>query len=394
MPRSLPLRMLPFMLLAHYLIFGMQLGVTGVLWSDLRLALGLSDGAFGLILLVTPMVGFLLLGAGAIVRDRFDRRTLAVAGLLLSAVGIVGVALAPNMAALVGARLLCGLGYGLNDAAVMGAALAWERAGKRALVGRLYAGFSLGAVVGALMSGWLLSMGWNYSAILLILAPLGFVLAGIAVLSPYNYGAAPAYQRAVQPLPWRGALIALALLSLSGALVEALVAGWLVIHLRALGSGPLIASFAYAGNDVAHILGRLGSTGLQRLAGERRALWVSAGLIGLGVVLLCSGSMLGSAVAFSVIGLGVAAVAPLVLSLGQQVAPGAGDAVARMVLAAGYFGFLIAGPLAGLLAGMVSVQTMLIGMIGVLGVLIAVLSVPATRSVQQPDNSIPVQQPV
>jgi hypothetical protein len=65
-----------------------------------------------------------------------------------------------------------------------------------------------------------------------------------------------------------------------------------------------------------------------------------------------------------------------------------------MVLAAGYFGFLIAGPLAGLLAGMVSVQTMLIGMIGVLGVLIAMLSVPATRPVPQPDNSIPVQQPV
>lgn len=378
MPR-LPLRVLPLVLFAHYLLFGVQLGFTGVLWSEVRQRLGLGDGAFGLVLLATPMVGFLLLSAGAIVRERFNRRSLAAAGLICSTVGLVGVALAPNLGILLGARLLCGLGYGLNDAAVMGAALAWERGGKRSLVGRLYAGFSLGAVCGALLSGWLLNMGWSYSAILLTAAPLGLLLAGIAACAAYDHGSAPDRQSAARPIPWSSALIALALLSLCSSLVEALLAGWLVIHLRALGAGPLAASSAYAASDVALILGRLVAPGLQQKFGATRAFLAAAALIIVGASVIAGSAVAGSAAAFVIIGVGVAVIAPIVLALGQTIAPHASDAVARMLLAAGYLGFLIAGPLAGVLAGLLSVQRMLVGSLVMLGVLIGALALPARR---------------
>jgi MFS family permease len=367
------LRLLPFVLFAHYALFGAQLGATGVLWSELRTALRLDDGAFGLILLITPLAGFLFLGVSAALRERLDRRVLAMLGLTCSAVGIAGVALAPDLIVLAGARLLCGLGYGLNDAAVMGAALAWERERGRSLVGRLYAGFSAGAIGGALLSGWLLSMGWSYSAILLALAAPGLAMAGVAALSPYGIGMHAVAQQAHSRIPWRGGIIVLAILSLSGALAEALLAGWLVIHLRALGAGPLLAGGVYAGSDVAIILGRLSAPVLQHSLGARRALLVTAGLLGIGAALLLSNSVVGSAAAFLVIGLAVATVAPIVLSLGQDRAPEASDAVARMLLAAGYLGFVIAGPLAGLLASRFGVPAMLIGGMLMVAVLIGTL---------------------
>jgi MFS family permease len=340
-----------------------------------RSAHALDARSFGIILLITPLTGFGLLSLSSLITTKISRRWLGSLGLLCSLAGSCGVALAPDFALLIGARILCGLGYGFTDAAVISSALAWERSQSKPLLGRIYASFGVGAIGGALSGGWLLSINWHFSAVLLLQLPIGLLLLLGVLISPSQANTSTAQQPTALRLPWRHAHIrALVLLSLGGALAEALTTGWLVIHLHHLGSGPFFASAAYAASEISLIVGRMSTPYIQRRLGIQRTLLTAAVLLLCGAALLSSSHPFTSAAAFAVIGLGIAALTPLTLSLSQQIMPHAGDQITRLLLAVGYLGFIVAGPLGGLLVGYLQTTTMLIVSLSSIALLIAGLS--------------------
>jgi MFS family permease len=249
---------------------------------------------------------------------------LSIASLALLSGGAMALAASTNLWGLLGALILLSAGNGLFETAMNGAALDWERATGRGALNYMHAGFSAGAVFGALGAGVLLGWGWSARSVLLILAALS-CLATFATL-PLRYPPMDADAAAMERpgatiglLLNRRGLLALALICMLGAVGESVANLWSVIYLHAQGAGVLLGGATFA---------------------------------------LLSGAML--------LGLAVAGVVPTVLTAAARRAPGQSGAIAGGMLTAVYLSFMIAPPLIGWLAELFSLQAALL-VVGVSG---------------------------
>jgi len=126
-----------------------------------------------------PLSALLLLG-GAL-GDRYGRRRMLAAGIVLFAAGSAACAAAPTLAWLIAARVAQGLGAALmlpNSLAVLGAS--FEGPARSRAVGIWAAAGAIAAAVGPVLGGWLIdTVGWR--AIFLINLPLAAAAAGLAL---------------------------------------------------------------------------------------------------------------------------------------------------------------------------------------------------------------------
>jgi MFS family permease len=371
-------------LLAGFLYFGLSVGAQGVLWAELVQALGIGKGAFGVAQLVPPLVAICLLLRGGPLSARLGKRRLAVASLLALGGASLILALAPALApslgsgfwALVVALAILGLGMGLFETAVNGAAMDWESSGGRPLLNALHAGYSAGAVGGATGAGLLLGLGWRPEGILFLLALLGPVLAGAtrAVSFPVPaglparhapgapsvgappVGAPPVGMRQIFNRP----LLLLAAIAALGSVGESVANLWSVIYLSELGAGALAGGAAFALANAAMLAGRVLNAPLVARHGARPSLLLSgAGLLLASGLLLLPGVPLAVA-GFALTGLAVAGIVPTTLSAAGRLAPGHSGAVSGGLMAAVYLAFAVCPPLVGWLAERTSLQAALL----------------------------------
>lgn len=320
--------------------------------------LGLSPGAVGLALLGAPL-GLLAAqpAAGAVIARRGSRAIVALAP--LSLVLVVLPALAVNLPTLVLATFGVGAANGVLDIAMNAQGLTVERRARRPLFSSLHAAFSFGALAGSGAAALVAGAGVRPVPHLLVAGMLGAVLA--AALSPGLVGdedtasaQAPRFARPSRRLLALGAIAFCALLA------EGSVFDWSSIFMTSeAGAAPGVAPLGLAAFSLAMGLGRLGGDRATERLGPVRLARAGAVLAaaGLGVALLVARPS--AAVAgFVIMGLGLAAIVPLVFR-----AAGAGGATAGPALAAvstlGYVGFLIGPPLIGLLAELVGLRAAL-----------------------------------
>lgn len=170
-----------------------------------------------------PLTALLLIGGAA--GDRFGRRRLLVAGIVVFALASLGCALAPGIGGLLAARVGQGIGAALlvpNSLSVLGTSFAGEARG-RAIGIWAAAGAAAGAI-GPLAGGGLVdAVGWR--AVFLINLPIAIAAIWLAWRNvPGNADAdadadadAPAPAPAPAPLDLAGAALATAGLAMSAA---------------------------------------------------------------------------------------------------------------------------------------------------------------------------------
>jgi len=129
----------------------------------LRHELGGGHNALGLLFsagLLGGLFGGLVFGP---VGDRLGRRPILVAALAIVAVGTLATAAAHGAASLAALRFFTGLGLGGAIPGVIALAAEYAPPGRRKLIVSLvFSGFPLGAVVGSLVSAWVLPhLGWR-----------------------------------------------------------------------------------------------------------------------------------------------------------------------------------------------------------------------------------------
>ena len=129
----------------------------------LRHELGGGHNALGLLFsagLLGGLFGGLAFGP---VGDRLGRRPILVAALAIVAAGTLATAAAHGAPALATLRFLTGLGLGGAIPGVIALAAEYAPSGRRKLIVSLvFSGFPLGAVVGSLVSAWVLPhLGWR-----------------------------------------------------------------------------------------------------------------------------------------------------------------------------------------------------------------------------------------
>ena len=342
---------------ATFALAGALCAVWTVRLPALQSKLDLSDAQLGLEVLgwgVGALITLLL--AGRIIGHFGSRRVLRAA-LPATAVSLALVGLAPNYTLLIVAGLVFGLCFGLVDVGMNTQASTVERRYGRPLMGRMHAGWSLGAVSGGVLGALTAWIGLGFTGALCAVAVL--LLPAVLAVGPLYLPADPASDAAdaadgsADPARHRAARKPRlpALVYLFGAIVffsylaEGAVADWSGVYLHdTLGAAEVVAALGYPIFEACMFVGRMRADRLTLRFGARRLI-ITAGLaaaLAFALVAAAPGPLV-ALLGFAAVGLAVCAVTPLVFSL----AGAAGQAQTERAIAAastmGYSGLLL-GP--------------------------------------------------
>jgi MFS family permease len=338
---------------------------------DVKADLDLSAGALGLALLGAAIGSMFSLPLGGAAAVRFgSARTTRTAYLTMSMLVLLP-GLAVNGVTLFLALFLWGAAMGGCDVAMNIQAVSVERRFERASMSGFHAMLSLGALVGAglgsLGAAWSLPVAVNLGLIAVVLL-VGFgVLAGRFVPDPVvdEAEAAPLFARP------SGRLLAVGAIAFIVLITEGAMADWSAVYLREdLDATVGVAGLGFAAFSATMTLGRLAGDRVVTWWGVRRTLYglTAVAALGLGAG-LSSDHRIGTVVGFAVLGLGLSATFPLLVSdAGSGRHPGAAIAA---VTTCGYVGFLVGPPALGALAELVGLRLAL----GVLPALLVVACV-------------------
>lgn len=300
------------------------------------------------------MVAVILLGvcvtaaAGSVLADlvavRSSSRHAVRIGFLLQIVGIAAAALSPSTIAFVVAIAVYGLGLGAVDASSNMQGVLVERRTGRPALGRFFAAYTSGAIVGALAMSLALGLALGAVAALLAAAALQVLLVVVAV--PRLDGTRAARPPSGSPdvpavaLP-RAPIVALGLIVLAAFTVDAGVSTWSSVHLTALGVGTAVAPLGYALYQAAVLASRLGMDPLTRRIGRSgtAAAGIVLGVLG-GLVVAFGPGTAAALVGFALSGLAVGVLVPVAFGAAGDVLPARSDEVVARVNLFNYVGAL------------------------------------------------------
>ncbi|MDR8409011.1 MFS transporter [Nonomuraea sp. 3-1Str] len=335
--------------------------------------LGLSESVVGTILLVWGLGALVTMQSMRRAMARFGSRSVLRVGGPLTAVGLAAVAYAPNLPVLLAAAAFFGMAFGMVDIAMNAQGSTVERAYGRPLMNGMHAGWCVGAISAGALGSVAIALGMSFTANLALVGLLSLpvmILAGRAYLpeAPASEAGTAARRRMPPIVYLLGALMFFAFM------VEGTVADWNGLFMRdTLGAPEALAALGYPVFEAGMLLARLTGDRLRSRFGVRGMLTVSGlATAGFFTVVLASPAPLMAVLAMFFVGLGVATISPMTLSLAGTATDNPGPAIAQAG-AMGYAGLLLGPVVIGFLSDATSLRTAL-GIAVVLGVLIALAS--------------------
>ncbi len=167
------------------LMGALDIAIVGPALPAIRDAFGVDDRAAAWIF--TIYVFFSLVGAPIIAKfsDRYGRRAVYITNIGLFALGSLIVAIAPNFGVLLAGRAVQGLGAGgifPVAGAVIGDTFPPEKQG--GALGLIGAVFGIAFLIGPIVGGLLLLLGWPWLFLVNLPIALGIILLGMRLLPP------------------------------------------------------------------------------------------------------------------------------------------------------------------------------------------------------------------
>lgn len=314
---------------------------------------GLSDVSLSLVLLMM----ILLAGVGSVVAERLAKRRdsalLLRTGLLLVAIAVPVLCTAPSAAVFVAGVGAYGLALGVVDASTNMQAVALEHRYERPILPSFHGAWTLGGVVGAALT--LITSGLPLPAgAVLGVVPLAVAFAAFL---PRDHG--PTELSSQVAVPWRPIMLVGVAMVLFY-MVDTAVQTWGPLFLDHTFHTPeRYVSLSALGYLLVSGAVRAGGDSLVQRYGAVRVLRVGAGIGALALALVVFSTTWQLAVAgFSLLGAGVAVVAPLSFSAAARIAGGEGfdpavrqarvDAVIARFNQFNYLGALLGSVLTGL----------------------------------------------
>ncbi|WP_329074245.1 MFS transporter [Streptomyces niveus] len=378
-------------------------------FPQIKADLGIGNAAYGLAVAAFPTGAIVAgLAAGALIR-RYGSGRVAVAGTVLTGIGVLAAGLSGSVVLFATALLLAGAMDAITDVAQNAHGLRVQRRYGRSIINSFHAIWSIGAVTGGSMAAGAIALDLSLGQHLLISAVLFGIAACVAlrfcltgpdtepdaeaVKEETNGGAARetgAESRELAPqreeklrktrLRTGYVLAALVLIAASGALVEDAGSSWAALYLSdSLHASGTLAASGYIALVGAQFVGRMIGDRLVDRFGQRTVAR-SGGLIaalGMGLALAvptATGTILG----FATAGFGVATLVPAAMHEADELPglkPGSGLTIVSWLMR---LGFLLSPPIVGLVADSTSLR------VGLLVVPLAGLMVMVLAGVLQP----------
>lgn len=354
-----------------FVLAGLMVGTMTVRIPALTDKLGLSEATVGVILLVWGLGALVTMQSMRGIMSRAGSRTVLRVGGPATALSLLGMACAPNLPSLLVAVAVFGMAFGTVDIAMNAQGSTVEQAYGRPLMNGMHAGWCVGAIAAGGIGSLSIALGLSYTANLSIVALLSLPLA---VLIGRTYLPEPPVVRTTAKARRRlpAVVYLLGAIMFFAFMVEGTVADWNGLFMRdELGAPEAIAALGYPIFEAGMLLARLGGDRLRSRFGVRGMMTVSgvATAVTFAIVLTAATPLI-AVVAMFFVGLGVATISPMTLSLAGTATDNPGPAIAQAG-AMGYAGLLL-GPVAiGLISDFTSLRVAL-GIAVVLGVLIAI----------------------
>ncbi len=358
---------------------------------EVKAALDLSNSSLGAAIAAMPL-GALVAGLSAApLMRRFGSARVATSGLVVLALAVFGVAVAPNWGVLAAAFLVAGALDAIVDVAQNAHGLRVQRLYQRSILNAFHGIWSIGAVAGGLLgsaaAGLDLPLVWHLGGVAVLFS--GVALVTYRAMLPGaddSDRAEPAAAEVAEGRPTAStgrtarraalpALAALGVLAACGAFVEDAGASWSALYLRTeIGATAAVAGLGFVALQVAMTVGRLTGDRVVDRYGQRRVARVGGVLVAVGLGLaLAVPSLATTLVGFALAGLGVATLVPAVYHAADELpglASGSGLTVINWLLR---IGFLVSPLLIGVLADLTSLRIALLAVV-VAGVVTVLLS--------------------
>ena len=341
---------------------------------EIKAELGLSNSSLGAAVAAMPL-GALVAGlsAAALMR-RFGSARVATSGLVILALAVFGVAIAPNWPALAAAFLVAGALDAIVDVSQNAHGLRVQRHYQRSILNAFHGIWSIGAVagglIGSVMAGLDVPLVLHLGGITVLFSLVALLIVRLMLPGSDDDRTAEAAAEAHRPAPSRSsarraalpALTALGVLAACGAFVEDAGASWAALYMRTeLSAAAVIAGLGFVALQVAMTVGRLTGDRIVDRFGQRRVVEVGGVLIagGMGLALAVP-SVATTLVGFALAGLGVATLIPAVYHAADELpglAQGSGLTVINWLLR---IGFLVCPLVIGVLADATSLRIALL----------------------------------
>ncbi len=336
-----------------FLVHGLIVGTWVSRIPAVQAQLHLQNGPFGLTLLCAAIGAVVCIPITGHWLGKFGSRAVGTVATVAFGLTLVLPALAFDALTLGLGLFLYGAAAAAMDVAMNAQGVEVEKRLGTPTMSRFHAMFSLGAMAGSGIGGWV--AGFEISPSLHLGASgLLYALAGVALWPVFlpGRGTAVAHEsrlrwNKIPPVLWALTGIGFCML-----LAEGAIADWTAIYLRqVLHAGPALAAQGYAAFSASMALFRLAGDWVTARLGPYRTLRGGSlvGLVGL-LLALASPSAAWALPAFALVGVGYSVIIPLVFGSGgrvEGVSPGAGIAT---VTGIGYIGFIVGPPAIGFLS--------------------------------------------
>ncbi|NUS03044.1 MAG: MFS transporter [Nonomuraea sp.] len=375
-----------------FVLAGLMVGTMTVRIPALTDKLGLSEATVGTVLLVWGLGALVTMQSMRRVMARVGSRAVLRAGGPLTALSLLGVALAPDLPLLLVAMVLFGMAFGTVDVAMNAQGSAVEQAYGRPLMNGMHAGWCVGAISAGGLGSAAIAAGLpftvNVALVALVSLPVMMLLGRTYLPEAPSAAGRSAGRRRMPPIVYLlGAIMFFAFM------VEGTVADWNGLYMRdELGAPEALAALGYPVFELGMLIARLTGDRLRTRFGVRGMLTVSGlATAGFFAVVLMAPAALVAVFAMFFVGLGVATISPLTLSLAGTATDTPGPAIAQAG-AMGYAGLLLGPVVIGFLSDATSLRTAL-GIGVVLGGLIALAARLLPRREPAPVTALPTREP-
>ncbi|MFC0862582.1 MFS transporter [Sphaerimonospora cavernae] len=356
-----------------FVLAGLMCGTFTVRLPALVHRLQLSESSVGVALLCWGLGALLTMQLMRVVMAKAGSRGVLRVATPLCAASLVLVAVAPSFPAMVAATTLFGMAFGVVDVGMNAQGSTVEQAYGRPLMSGMHAGWCVGAISAGLLGTVAIAAGLSFTSHLVVISVVSFPMS-LALGRTYlpDAAAAPAETSSGSRRRMPGIVYLLGAITFGAFMIEGVVADWNGLYLLGtLGAPESVAALGYPVFEAGMLAGRLSGDRFRDRYGARGLIVFSGAATAATFLVVIAATSAPIAVAgMFFVGLAVATISPMALSLAGTATDRPGPAIAQAG-AMGYAGLLLGPVVIGFLSSATSLRAAM-GVAVAVGVLVAV----------------------
>jgi MFS family permease len=333
--------------------------LTGICFSswasripDIKMLLGLSDGAFGGLLFFLPIGSFLGIPISGSLTARYGSKNIVSIAAIIYPLALISLGLATNTSQLAICLFLFGMAGNLFNVSVNTQAASLSKLYEKSIVSSFHGFWSLAGFTGGLLGGFFVAKSISPLQQFITVALLGWVFLFFSrqYLLPGEKSTHPVSKMWNKPSPL---LLQFGLVAFSNMICEGMMFDWSGVYFQhVVKVTEQWRTVGYISFMACMTTGRMFADALINYWGARKQLMLSGLVVTVGLVIAVAyPHIIVSSIGFMLVGFGVSSVIPTIYgTVGRNAAPGKASIDLASVSSIGFLGFLIGPPIIGFLS--------------------------------------------